>query len=370
MSDTSYTSDAEGLREAASDLAASRAVSTEVQAPAEPLPRRADLDHVPDRIDADGVNQGVSFRDAREAATEARAKRLQREDDERRAYEAAAGIGERELPDLEISDAELNRQELAKVHQSLEEVKAAQDGTWQRLAEQQQLAQEQALKASQLQTAHEYATQVTNNIQATVQEALASLNALYPDVTTPAHIEQMRVQDPYRYQVFIEDFRNARAKVALAQQDGQHALGIYAQAFNQLGAQHDEAFLERHPELKDEAVRSKARYGVLQMLKDAGYDDAAIYQGWNFGAGQLSNVRDHRVQTMLLEQWRLQEARKSMKEGRARPLPPVTQRPGVGGDLVSHSESRLRDLNNKLKETGSFRDAVKLRAAALRYKRG
>ena len=48
------------------------------------------------------------------------------------------------------------------------------------------------------------------------------------------------------------------------------------------------------------------------MLKSQGYSEQDINMGWSLGQGPLSNIRDARVQEILLREWRHSEAEKKI----------------------------------------------------------
>lgn len=290
-----------------------------------------------------------------------------------RAYEAAAGLTPQELPDLDVTDAELARNEITQLRQTMEELKANQLNASQRIRAED--AQAQAIQQANqgYETARHVAGSYMDNVQAVADQEWSQLQTAFPGINNQTDLQRVAQQNPELANLFVDCFRDAQGKVALAQQEAQAAMQGYAANFEQLASMHDRAFLESHPDLAaDPEATAAAVRGVLQMLADAGYDSQTIQAGWSLGTGALSNLRDYRVQGMLLDQWRSAEARKHLGEAkfasRTKNIPQV-QRPGVGNGGY-RDETELRALNAQLNETHSVKSAAKLLSAKRSYARG
>ena len=299
-----------------------------------------------------------------------RLRRLARERQELESYQRAAALTPPEMPDLDKTDADLARDEITQLRQAMEAMKEAQDNSYIRAQQQQQQAAAAQEANTNYETGRHVAGAYVDNVQAVADQQWGELQAAFPGITTPDDLQRLAAQDPEMANIFIGCFRDAQGKVALAQQQAQAAMQGYVQGFEALAAHHDAAFLEAHPDMADEEVRAAAGRGCIQMLTAAGYSEAQIREGWGMGTGVLANLRDHRVQGMLLDQWRSAEARKHLDTARdaSRPMPPPVQRPGVGGSRP-HAEAELRALNQALNEKQSVRAAARLLAAKRQWGR-
>ena len=322
----------------------------------------------PEQNGEDPHDVGMSLK----TAARRRAERVQREGEERLAYERAAQLSERELPaDLNATDSELQAKELAALRQSMEAIRDNQDTGYQRMLQEQQAHQQIQATNQGYEQARQWAANANAGLEAFIQQERQQLLELFPEAVSDAGVLQMAREDPFRAQQYAEAFQAGEGRIALAAREQQQTVQHYAASFEQLAALHDQAFLEQNPDMQDAATRDAAGKGCIQLLRGAGYSDEDIHMGWRLGHGPLANIRSHAIQNGLLELWRSREAKKHLASAREanRPEPPRVQRPGslAAADV---SESSLRSLTRNLEEKGSVRAAAALLAARRQYQRG
>jgi hypothetical protein len=124
----------------------------------------------------------------------------------------------------------------------------------------------------------------------------------------------------------------------------------------------DELFLERAPEMQDATKRTKTTEAATKLLQDIGYTPEELGHLW-----QTPAFRDHRMQQLILQAVRFQDAKQQAINAAKKPLPPV-QRPGVSqpGRGV---EAKIHDLETRLDRSSGIMNQVKAAAALVAAKR-
>ena len=352
-------SETDPIDAAARELEARRA-GTDVAVP-EPAATPA-----PEQNGEDPNDQGMSLK----VAAKRRAERTAREAQERAAYEAAALLSERELPaNLDASDAELTQQELAALRATMESIQAGQRDSYARLKSEEAAHQQVEAANQNYEASRQVATAYNAAMEGYIQQERQALLAEFPEAASDAGVIELARTDPYRAQEYAQRFQEGEGRIALARREHEQALQNYAANFQQLAEMHDAEFQRSNPDMVDPELRDAAAKGVVAMLKESGYSDQEIRQGWQLGVGPLSACRDHRHQTALLELWRNRVAKRHLHDARqaSRPAPPRVQRPGA---LSSGDVNELRSLTRSLEEKGSVKAAAALLSARRAYQRG
>ncbi len=120
-------------------------------------------------------------------------------------------------------------------------------------------------------------------------------------------------------------------------------------------AKEDALFAESVPEIADPEKGPKLREQAVKYLKDIGYTDTELAEQWNSGY-----LRNHKVQRAIVDAVKYREAQAQVKSTPPKPVPPVTQRPGVAQGRNAERESLLKNLEQKLDKTGSWKAAAEL----------
>jgi hypothetical protein len=131
----------------------------------------------------------------------------------------------------------------------------------------------------------------------------------------------------------------------------------YHQRWNDFANNEDQKFLARAPEMNDPAEASKIANASLSYLRDTGFTDDDLSSLW---AGRASfSLRDHRVQLMVRDAALLRQARASVPARKSTPVPKVL-RPGTPAERMTTDEASLSALDNRLDNTGKWKDAAEL----------
>lgn len=126
-----------------------------------------------------------------------------------------------------------------------------------------------------------------------------------------------------------------------------------------------ERFIEKAPELADEKQKTALQNKAVGVLRDLGFDDAELGKLWR-GESDIS-IHDHRLQLLVRDAVKFRDAQAAAKTATTKPVPPV-QRPGTSQPRGAAQDAVVQNLNKRLEQTGSLKDAARLlnarRAAA------
>ncbi len=207
-------------------------------------------------------------------------------------------------------------------------------------------------------------TQAKQQYEAALPALLQTLQSQqageFTDIKSMADVERLAREDWPRFSVWqahqmkIDAIQRETAAVQQRQADEQKT------QWSDFTKRQDELFLEKAPELSDQAAASKLQTASVEMLKDIGFTPDELGKLWN-GQGGLS-LRDHRIQLLIRDGVRFREAQQKAKQAVAKPVPQV-QRPGVAQGRNAASEANLQALTQRLSQSGSLKDAARLLAA-------
>lgn len=206
--------------------------------------------------------------------------------------------------------------------------------------------------------------QARQHYEAALPQLMQALDAQYlgefADIKTPADVERLAREDPYRYSQW--DFQNK--KRAAVQQEmansQQRAVAEYKQKFDEFARKQDALFNEHVPEMADPTKAAELRTSALKTLEALEFTNDELGKSWE---GQLGfSLRDNRVQRLIRDATLWREAQAKAKVASTKPVPPV-QRPGVSKSPNSQAEAEIQTLQQRLAKTGNIRDAIALRRA-------
>jgi hypothetical protein len=219
-------------------------------------------------------------------------------------------------------------------------------------------AKEQA--AEQLRTQYEQA--LPQLLQALDQQRQGE----FADINTIGDLERLAREDWPRYVRWDAQQR----KIAAIQQHVQAAQAHQAlkEAMLWQSFVRDESakFVEKAPEFADQKVAAAMVRQAGEMLRDLGFTPQELDVLWH-GQGKLS-LHDHRVQLLVRDGMKYREAQAKAKAAQQRTVPNV-QRPGPAPARNADADERVKDLNQRLDQSGSLRDAAALLAAQRRARR-
>jgi hypothetical protein len=181
-------------------------------------------------------------------------------------------------------------------------------------------------------------------------------------------IQALNQHDPARAQLAWQLIHNA------TQLEQGYVQAHRQQQFNQAAAVEDAKVAKAHPEVfSDKRVTAEVTNGVAQMLTEKLIkhgvartpEDAAKQLQWAWSGG-IPQMRTAWGQEMLLNAYRYERL---MSRPSPRPVVPTVQRPGVAGSGIAPQEWGARAAMQRLNETGSLKDAAKVRAAQIRARR-
>lgn len=209
------------------------------------------------------------------------------------------------------------------------------------------------------QAAEQARSQYEQALPALMQALQQQQQGEFSDIKTIADVERLAREDWPRYALWDAQ----QKKIAAVTQEMKAATERQAQEVSQKWAAYatreDQAFVEKVPEMSDPAKAKALADAAANVLRDSGFTDDELGKLWNGQAGL--SLRDHRVQLLIRDAVRLQQAQKAAKVA-PKPLPPV-QKPGVRGDRADMATLELKALEKKAYESANPRDMARLLAA-------
>lgn len=201
-------------------------------------------------------------------------------------------------------------------------------------------------------------------IQDSAMQATAGVFVAFPELQNislqelPIALNMMQRQNPQRYAQVAQHINAIQGMVEQSNYVQRQQQQRAAQQFQTWAKANDEAW---EAEFAKEAPHRQAaiRQEALQMLRDRGLTDEQI--SWNWNNNHL--LRSAAGQQVLADAaaWRLQQ--KAAQTMRPTHRVPKVQRPGSPVERAPEGDVDLRNLSNKLEQTGSARDAAALLAA-------
>ncbi len=186
-------------------------------------------------------------------------------------------------------------------------------------------------------------------VQQLLQESLMSDQ--FSDIKTIQDLERLARDDWSRYL----QWDVAQKKVAAIQQQmheaQQRQLTERQTKFQDFAKKEDEAFTQLAPETKDAKTFEKVQKGAVDLLKDVGFTDSELGEGWH-GMRDFS-LRDHRVQLLIRDAYLYREAQADAKKARQnmaaqKKQPSPVQRPGTAQGQNNALNSEMQALAEKL----------------------
>jgi hypothetical protein len=216
--------------------------------------------------------------------------------------------------------------------------------------------------------------QFANVTHEVVQVAAASVLATFPELQglsaqqLPIALDLIGRQNPQRHAEIAAHLERVAALKSAADHGRAQQAQINAHRFQQFAAAEDARLLEKAPELADKGTSRDVAEKTVAALKDVGFTDDELRAAWH--GDSAINMRDHRVQLLLLNAMKYREAKTGAAKPAHKDVPPV-QRPGVAG-MGTNDDSRteIATLTRRLEKTGSLKDATALRLAKMRAARG
>lgn len=338
-SNVEYSSDADGLRQAARDLVAERRAPHEDEIAKPPTALQ-------DRIDRDGFNRGVT---ARDAAAEL-SKYRENQAEQQRAFDAALGV-------------EDGGAEQGPVNEAAPEVAPPVDAPEAAQTEVDQIKQQAQAEIERARTFQDNLAKL-GHVHAQQASLEHQFKYFFPDINTAQDLQQLLNTNETRGRQALEFLNQASDSINRAQQQTQQTLQQEQEHFNaqysSWAKTQDKAFEARHPELKDPVAGRKLGELAAQELKSIGLSSdeiTALYQGKASIA-----LRDHRAQELVLDAVRWRSLQRTAHEKRAAPAPRV-MKPGLSKPAPSAADSELSDLKAAAKQAPTVRNMARLLAA-------
>lgn len=186
----------------------------------------------------------------------------------------------------------------------------------------------------------------------------------FSDIKTQADIDKLATEDWPRFARWQAHQMRVEAAEKQMQQAHTAQQAEFRTKWNEFSQAEDAKFLELAPEMTNKEQATKIADTSVSILKDIGFTDQDLAKLWN-GEASLS-LRDHRAQLLLLDAAKYRMAKTAIKTKVVPKAAPSVQKPGVSGSRASDDNVQVKQLDNKLSQSGSVKDATALLLARRR----
>ena len=223
---------------------------------------------------------------------------------------------------------------------------------------QNEVAEQRKALEAEVQAAQQQRQQYEQALEWTLTNVLQGPDAAqFADIKTPTDARRLASEDPLRYtqyQAWRDEAKELSDQYRLVQQQKQTE---QTQQWQTFATKEDALFAEKVPDIANPDKRVAITANTLKYLVDGlGFSEQEIQQAWN-----TPGWRDHRAQMALYHAAKHWNAERSVKAAPPKPLPKV-QRPGVAQGANKVAELHLKALDDKLTQTGNWKDAARLYA--------
>lgn len=188
----------------------------------------------------------------------------------------------------------------------------------------------------------------------------------FSDIKTWDDVAKMAREDPIRYTEWDAHQKRVNAVRAETTQIRNRQMQDAQNAFAQYAHEQDSAILEKQPDMKDPKVRERVQKEAQEYLvSELGFKQEELAAAWN-GQGSIS-LRDARLQGVIRDALRWQNAQKAAKAARPSNTAPPPARPGAApAPRAEINTARIRELDTRLEKSGKLADAFELYTARKR----
>jgi hypothetical protein len=180
----------------------------------------------------------------------------------------------------------------------------------------------------------------------------------FSDIKTMNDVEKLAREDWPRYALWDAQQKKIAAVSQEMQASQQRQQEEFKSKWSEFSAKEDAKFLELAPEMSDKEKATKVADSSVALLKDLGFGESDLAKLWN-GEASVS-LRDHRVQLLIRDAARYRDAiKEAPKKIVAKPVAKV-QRPGTSQSRAGDDDVAVKNLENKLTQSGSWKDAAHL----------
>ncbi len=180
----------------------------------------------------------------------------------------------------------------------------------------------------------------------------------FADIRTQADVDNMARNDWQRFALW----QNHRMKMdnlnQQITQQYQQQQQEYVQRWNSFAQNEDVKFAARAPEMHNPEQAHKTATAAVTYLRNIGFTDGDLNQLWS---GQASvSLRDARLQEMIRDAALYRQAKANVQTRKAALPPSKTLRPGTPAERASDKQVELSSFENRLNDTGKWKDGAEL----------
>ncbi len=180
----------------------------------------------------------------------------------------------------------------------------------------------------------------------------------FADIRTQADLDNLARNDWQRFALWQNHQMKVQNLNQQMQANYQRSQQEYATKWNQFAQNEDNLFAQQAAEMSDPVQAREIASKAVELLRDTGFSDEDLNQLWS---GQASvSLRDHRMQLIIRDAARYRAAKAGVPAKRAALPASKTLRPGTPAERASDKQVELSALENRLGETGKWKDGAEL----------
>jgi len=195
---------------------------------------------------------------------------------------------------------------------------------------------------AQLEQARLYYEQALPTLLQTLQSAHGHD---FADLKSMDDVRKLSLTNPPRYAQWDAQQRQLAAvqnELAAAQQQQANESKLRLMAF---AGRERERFLEKAPEMADDAERSHMRDAAVSLLAELGFSSEEMRR--MFSGDLAVSPHDHRFHLLIRDAIRLRNAQAKARSVHGRPVPPV-QKPGAAQPKGAARDAHIQNLSRQL----------------------
>lgn len=185
----------------------------------------------------------------------------------------------------------------------------------------------------------------------------------FADIKTHEDAKRVAAEDWPRYVRYLAHMSEVQSLENEAKTAQENQIKRQREMWSEFAAKEDKAFLDDHPEFKDEKKRSEIAAAVLKTVEDSGGSKEDLLKAYN---GELGlNGRARWVQNVFLKAALYDQAKANISKPAPKPVPPV-QKPGTAQPATDAVDEEIKTLTRKVAQTGKLKDMAALQLAKMK----
>jgi len=199
------------------------------------------------------------------------------------------------------------------------------------------------------------------NLIPAVAQMLHDQGGEFADIKTMADVQKMANDDWARYLRWDAHQKTVAAVQEQVKANQQRQQEEFNSRWEKYIQEQNDRFMDAHPELAKPEVAEKARSSARSHLLKLGFTAKDLEDAASGRSGIA--LYDERIQRLIYNSMRFDEAKSTVAKAKAPAPAAKVQKPGTPTERASERDAQLKSLNNRLDNTGNWKDGAELLTA-------